>query len=395
MVKRKQRADSPMDITGFIDTELEKLRKDSLLRELRPVRPLSAREVSVGGTACLNFSSNDYLGLSWRPELREEASRWMELYGAGAGASRLVTGDIEAYGELERRIAAWKGAESALLFGSGFLANVGCLQALASGGAVIFADRLNHASLNAGCKLSGAEFKRFRHGDLGHLDELLEKSDSRKRRIIVSDTVFSMDGDVADLDALRGLSKRHGALLYLDDAHATGVFGDRGEGLATGESGTVVMGTFSKAMGSYGAYVACESKARDYLVNTCWSFIFTTALPPQVCGAISAAVGLVSSDEFKDIRSCYIERTRGLRAELRASGFDTGASATQIVPVMVGESETALRIARDLLAEGIIAVAIRPPTVPAGTSRMRINLTAAHTDQDVRRLVESLRKVAK
>ncbi len=382
-----------MDPLSFVDEELARLGSEGLLRKLRNVKPLSSREVLVDGRSCLNFSSNDYLGLAWRPELKAGAARWMDDLGAGAGGSRLVTGNFAAYQELERRIAAWKRAEAALLFGSGYLANAGCLQAIADRNSVIFADKLNHASLIAGCKLSGADFKRFAHKDYGQLAEMLGKAGPRKRKVIASDTVFSMDGDVADVAALKEVAERNGALLYLDDAHATGVFGENGEGLADGRAATIVMGTFSKAMGSYGAYVACSARMRDYLVNSCWSFIFTTALPPQVCGAVAAALDLTLSEEFKTVRASYLKKVQALTAELMTRGFDTGDTSTQIIPLMVGEPEAAVRIARTLLEEGILAVAIRPPTVPHGTSRIRINPTAAHTVDDIHRLTAALAKV--
>lgn len=378
----------------FVREFLDEAAAAGLKRSLRRLIPVSAREVETGDGRCLNFSSNDYLGLSFHPYLREEAVRWLEKYGAGAGASRLVTGTVDAMLDLEERIAAWKGAEAALVLGSGYMANVGLLAALAGRQTVLFADKLNHASLNSGCQLSGADFVRYRHNDMVHLEEMIARHADAKVKIIVSDTVFSMDGDLAHPEQLRDIARRHDCLLYLDDAHATGVFGDRGEGLACGGAAHVSMSTFSKAMGSYGACVTCSAAMKDYLINRCGPFIFSTALPPAVYGSIAAAVKLMDSDEIREARTGLWRRVERLRRELQAAGFDTGDSTTQIIPVIVGDAQRALDFSRRLLEKNILAVAIRPPTVPKGSARLRLSLNAAHTDADVDYLLESLRQIA-
>ncbi len=273
---------------AFVRKFLEDAAAANLKRSLRKIVPLSAREVLCDGQRCLNFSSNDYMGLTFHPALKEAAIEWTEKYGAGSGASRLVTGTIDAYLELEQAIADWKHSEAAMVLGSGYMANTGLIPALADRHAVIFSDKLNHASLNAGCQLSGAKFVRYHHNDMNHLRKLIARDADIPVKLIVSDTVFSMDGDVADPEELSKIAKEADALLYLDDAHATGVFGDRGEGLACGGCAHIVMSTFSKGMGSYGACAVCSAEMKEYLINRCGSFIYSTALPPGVCGSLFA-----------------------------------------------------------------------------------------------------------
>jgi len=374
----------------FVKEFLKKADAGNLRRKLRPVAPVSARECIVDGRKCIDFSSNNYLALSDHPKLKEAAVRWTNLYGAGSKGSRLVTGTFPPYMELERKIAAWKGSEASLVIGSGFLANIGAISAVADRDSAIFADKLNHASLNSGAQLSGAGFRRYRHLDLKHLEALMH-NDSPSRRIIISDTVFSMDGDLADVQALKKISHEHGAMLYLDDAHATGVFGCKGEGLASGAGDSFIsMGTFSKAMGSYGAYVACSEEMKEYLVNRCGTFVFSTALPPAAYGAIDAAVDLVQSQEYCEIRRNLLVKSAKLAEEIRWIGFDTGNTATPIIPVIAGDPEKVLRISRNLLEKGMLVVAIRPPTVPKGSARLRLSLNSAHTDSDISRLLEAL-----
>ncbi|MBN1865194.1 MAG: 8-amino-7-oxononanoate synthase [Victivallales bacterium] len=370
---------------------LVKREASGLLRCLRSVTPLSARECLVEGVsgACIDFSSNDYLGLSGRRDLVEESVIWTTRYGVGSRASRLVTGTLPEYIRLEEQIAEWKGYESALLLGSGFLANTGLIPALARRKSAVFADKLNHASLNAGCLLSGAVFRRYAHNDITALSGLLAGC-SHEDRLVVSDTVFSMDGDVPDLEGLYSVATAGGAKVYLDDAHATGVFGDGGRGLACAAVADVAMGTFSKALGCYGAYVACTHEMRDYFVNACGSFIYSTALPPGVCGAISAAVALVQTEELAVARKTLMAKSAKFAKDLRSLGFDTGNTVTPIVPVILGDAVLAMRISQILLEKGFLVVAIRPPTVPEGGSRLRISLNAVHTEEDVSRLLDSL-----
>ncbi len=386
-VRSEGRAGESLD---FIKEFLDDAEKNGNRRRLRPIVPVSDRECIVEGRKCIDFSSNNYLALAGDSRLIEESVKWTKSYGAGTGSSRLVTGTFEPYLEVERKIAAWKKTEASMIIGSGFLANTGAIPALADRNSSVFADKLNHASLNSGVILSGAEFRRYRHLDYKMLEDLI-CSDSSSRKIIVSDTVFSMDGDLADIERLRGIARAHDSILYLDDAHATGVFGDRGEGLAHAETDAdVLMGTFSKAMGSYGAYIACSAEMKEYLVNKCSSFIFSTALPPGVYGSISAAVDIVQTAEFCEIRKALHAKSAKLVCELRRLGFDTGSTASPIIPVILGDSGRVMKFSRCLLEKGILAVAIRPPTVPKGSARLRISLNAAHTEEDISRLLDVL-----
>jgi len=375
-------------------TYLEEAEVKGLRRSLREVHPISARECFVDGAdgPVLDFSSNNYLALADHTHLKEEAVRWTNLLGTGSRASRLVSGSFPELIDLERRIAQWKGTEDALIIGSGYMANTGVIPALLSRKSAIFADKLNHASLNAGCRLSGARFFRYRHNDTAALAEKLEKENGKfAETMIVSDTVFSMEGDIADIPALRKAADDAGAMLYLDDAHATGLFGDKGEGLAHGVAADIIMGTFSKAMGGYGAYIACSKVLKEYLVNRCGSFIYTTALPPGVYGAVSAAVELVQTDEFREVRRKLLEKSAKFADELKRNGFDVGNTSTPVIPVILRDTEKTVRISQNLLKKGMLAVAIRPPTVPEGTARLRISLNAEHTEEDLERLADALK----
>jgi 8-amino-7-oxononanoate synthase len=360
-------------------------------RVLRIAEPLDGGRVRIGGRELIDFSSNDYLGLSRHPALIERSRDWAARYGAGAGASRLVRGTFEAHAAVEAKLAALKGTQAALLFTSGWQANAAVLPALFAAGegpALVFADRLVHASLHHGCQAAGVRQIRFRHNDLDHLEHLLAEHEGEPgRRFILTESVFSMDGDEADIVRLTGIAERRNAFLYLDEAHATGVLGPRGMGLSSLAPGRVdlAMGTFSKAMGGFGAYVAGSRALVGYLVNACSGFVFTTAPPPAVLGAIDAALDLVPG---LDAERSHLQRLAArLRAGLAEAGIDTLASTTQIVPAVVGEEAAALESARRLEANGLLAVAIRPPTVPKGSSRLRLALTATHTEADVDRLI--------
>ncbi len=365
------------------------------LRRLAPVTPLPDGRVLRDGRVLVNFAGNDYLGLSQHPLLAERAGDWAARHGSGAGASRLVSGTSALHMAVEARIAALKGTEAALLFASGWQANATVIPALCAasdGPALLFTDRLNHASLHHGCAAAGIRQVRFRHNDLAHLDSLLTaRVDTPGLKLIVTESVFSMDGDRADIKALSALAARHNAFLYLDEAHATGVLGAGGAGLGSDAPGGVdlLMGTFSKAMGSFGAYVAGSRALCDYLANAASGFVYTTALPPPLLGAIDAALDLLPTLDAP--RARLADHGAQLRAALRAAGFDCGPSTTQIVPVILGEEERTLAISARLANAGYLTGAIRPPTVPAGTSRLRIALSAAHKSEDIAALADALR----
>lgn len=375
---------------------LDLRRRSGRLRTLRQTKRLGGGRIMVGDRELLDFSSNDYLGLIHHPLVIDRAREWAATLGAGSGASRLVTGHSEAAARIEARIARAKGAPSALLFASGWQLNASVLAALLGpdlwpdAKPVVLADKLIHASLYAGCAQAGITPKRFRHNDLGHLAALLA-AHADAPKIIVTESVFSMDGDRADLPALSRLAKEHGAVLYVDEAHATGVLGPDGMGLSVGLDIDVVMGTFSKALGGFGAYVAGSEMLTRYLVNAASGLVYATGLPPAVLGAMDAALELIPGMEAE--RRLLAKRADTLRREFQSKGLDTGPSSTQIIPVILGDETKTLEAARRLEDAGILAVAIRPPTVPPGTSRLRLTLSAAHTQDAIDTLADLLPKI--
>ena len=380
----------------LFEQELERVAAAGRRRRLRAIEPLDGGRVRLDGCELIDFSSNDYLGLSRHPALIERSQQWAARWGTGAGASRLVRGTFPAHADVEAKLAALKGTEAALLFASGWQANAAVLPALFGAAAeqgppLVFADRLVHASLHHGCQAAGVRQIRFRHNDLDHLQNLLqERAGEPGRRFIITESVFSMDGDEADVARLADIAERYGAFLYLDEAHATGVCGPHGMGLAALAPGRVdlIMGTFSKAMGSFGAYVAGSKALIDFLVNACSGFIYTTAPPPPVLGAIDAALDLVPGMDAE--RAHLHAQSERLRQALRAAGVDMALSTTQIVPALVGGEAETLAISRRLEAEGLLAVAIRPPTVPKGSSRIRFALSAVHAEADIDRLIAAV-----
>jgi 8-amino-7-oxononanoate synthase len=365
---------------------LEELRGRGLYRRLRLVEGPQGPTVTLRGRPVLLLCSNNYLGLADDPRVRDAAAEAALRWGAGAGASRLISGNMEPHRDLEARLAAFKSYEAALLFGSGYLANTGTIAALTGRGEVVFSDELNHASIVDGCRLSRAETFVYRHADLDHLARGLREAGERAS-LIVTDGVFSMDGDVAPLGALAELARRHGCRLMVDEAHATGALGRGGRGSvdAAGLSGEVdvVVGTLGKALGSYGAYVCAGRETVDLLLNTARPFIFSTAPPPPALGAAAAALELLEAEPER------VERLRAgaeeLRAGLAAEGLAPGNSVTQIVPVGVGEAELAMELCERALERGVFAQGIRPPTVPEGTSRLRFTVMATHSAEELRR----------
>jgi len=364
---------------------LASLGQDRLRRELTAVAAGDARNLRVGGRTYVNFASNDYLALRFHDALVARAREWAEVHGVGSGASRLVTGNLDLFAPIEAKVARLKDKPAALLMASGFQANAAILQALFDRSVLgaeplVFADRLNHASMHFGCKAAGVRQIRYRHGDAGHLAEVLtqHQSDSSPK-FILTESVFSMDGDVAPVPEIARLARAHDAMLIVDDAHATGILGEGGCGLSG--AADIVIGTFSKALGSFGAYVACSEGMRDYLVNRCSGLIYSTALPPPVLGAMDAALDLLSS--LEDARAHVAGLAARFREKAAALGYDTGASSTQIVPVIAGTAEAALQLSATLRAAGFWATAIRPPTVPQGGARVRLAFTAAHTEADI------------
>ena len=381
----------------FMRRRLDALRSRRLYRQLRVVRGGAEPYTEIDGRRLLNLSSNNYLGLADHLEVRAAVAT-AGIQVAGSGSSRLIAGTSPLHQTLEERLARFKGVESALLFNSGYTANVGIIPALVGPGDVVLGDELNHASLIDGCRLSRAEYKTYPHRDTTSLEEQLVaavESNLRGRRLVVTDTVFSMDGDLAPLATIAALCDRYNAMLLVDEAHATGCVGPGGRGLVAqlGLRGRVTasMSTLSKALGSFGAFVAADSLVTDYLINVSRTFIFSTALPPAVVAASLAAVHVLER-EPELVQRLQINGSF-FRRGLRQLGFDTLTSETHIVPILVGDSAKALRMAEGLQEEGILAVAIRPPTVPMGTARIRASLMATHAEADLQYALAAFAKV--
>ncbi len=365
-------------------------------RELSAYSPSSSAQIRKGVEDFINFSSNDYLNLSRSRELRLRAITFAQQFGVGSTSSRLVTGNMAAFDAIEQKLAGMIGTQSSLIFNSGYQANSAVLSALMDRhvlgmDAVVFSDRLNHHSIISGIKLAGAELRRYGHLDLDHLEDLLKKSATRKiARFIVSETLFGMDGDRADIPALIALAKKYGAFLYLDDAHAVGVLGKDGMGLAADYARQIdcIMGTFGKSFGSGGAYVACSHDLREFLVNRCGGFMFSTGLSPLIWGAIDAACDIMPDLSIE--RAKLLANADYLRNVLKPLDLNTGNSQAHIIPVIVGSANDAVDLQKFLQQQGVLCAAIRPPTVPAGTSRLRLSLTAAHKPPQIDVLVGAL-----
>jgi 8-amino-7-oxononanoate synthase len=379
-----------------IAERLDELRDRGLHRRLRLIGGPQGPRVTLDGKQVLLLCSNDYLGLANHPKVRGAAAEAAMRWGAGAGASRLISGNMQPHSRLEKRLAVFKGYESALLFGSGYLANTGTIAALAREGEVVFSDALNHASIIDGCRLSRAETFVYRHGDVEHLSWGLRKAGERAA-LIVTDGVFSMDGDIAPLSELSELSKRHDCRLMVDEAHATGAIGPGGRGsVAAAElSGEVdvVMGTLGKALGSYGAYVCAKRETTDYLLNTARSFVFSTALPPSVAAAGLAALDLLESQPERVSRLTANAKT--LRNAFACEGLEVGSAETQIVPIPVGDADTAMELCERVLEGGVFAQGIRPPTVSEGSSRLRFTVMSTHRREELERAAKLVGSAAR
>jgi 8-amino-7-oxononanoate synthase len=377
----------------MFEKEIESLENNSLIRKIVERSSPQGRLVRVGDRELINFASNDYLGLANDPRLREASSRAINTWGSGAGASRLLGGGTDLHEKLEGIIAKFKNTPAALLFNSGYAANTGAIPALATEGDAIFSDALNHASIIDGCRLSSAKLHIYRHRDMGHLEELLNKNSSLNRKLIITDTVFSMEGDLAPLKELAALALKHKTLLYTDDAHGTGVLG-KGRG-ALAEAGLghaphiIQMGTLSKAAGSVGGFIAADGNMISWLINKARPFIFSTALPPASVAASIKALELIGTEPA--LVSGLWENRSYLIKKLEAAGIDTGCSASAIIPVYCASPKEALKLAGALQEKGFYAPAIRPPTVPE--SMIRITVTKAHVRTDLEALAEALKEL--
>ncbi len=387
-----------------IEAELKKLRQEKQFRFLRCLEGATGPEIALDRRVVLNFCSNDYLGLAADPRLKVAAIEAAELYGTGAGASRLIAGNFSIHEELEEKLAQFKGTEAALLFNSGYQANIGVIPALAGEGDLIFSDELNHASLIDGCRLSNAKTVIFPHSDLNALETILKRRmlnrTADSRFLIVSESVFSMEGDLCRLTGLLALAAQYEAQIYLDEAHAVGIFGRNGTGLiehifdrefdVRSHGNLIQMGTLGKAFGSYGAFVACSRTMRDYFINKARSFIFSTALPPPVIAASLEALSIIREEPNR--RQQLWRHVAFLKDQWgHQAGCYTGASP--ICPIVIGSEEATMLTCEQLLKQGIYVQGIRPPTVPPGTSRLRLTLMASHTLGQLTQLVSALKAI--
>lgn len=377
-------------LAAFARGKLAEIDAADLTRRLRPTLRGDGLIVERGGKKLISFSCNDYLGLSRHPQVIAAAIAATETYGAGAGASRYVTGDNPLYGEVEARLARLKGTDGAIVFGSGYLANLGIIPALLGEGDLIVGDELMHACMHGGSRLSRAKILLFRHNDADHCAEILAKERTNHRHtLVMTEGVFSMDGDRAPVKSLAEIAKQHDAWLFTDDAHALGVIGDgKGSAHADKADGQVPlqMGTLSKAVGAYGGYLGADADTLDLVRHRARSLIYSTGLPPAALGAANAALALIETDAELVAKPLA-------KAQLFTSTLNLPAAMSAIVPVRLGEPKRALEAAAKLEEAGFMVVAIRPPTVPDGTSRLRVTFSAAHDDADVLRLAETMRKL--
>jgi len=381
-----------------LDKELQSLKEAGLLRTMPGVEARNVTHIRIDGRELLLMASNDYLGLSQHPQLISCGARAAEQWGAGSGSARLISGSSALFDTLEKRLADFKQTQAALVFSTGYMANIGLLSALAEKDDIIFSDELNHASIIDGCRLSRAKVSVYPHLDTGTLEAQLRQSGRYRRRIIVTDALFSMDGDIAPLPRLLELARSHDAVLIVDDAHGTGVLGPKGRGTVAHFGledcdRLVLMGTLGKALGCFGAFVAGSRVLIDYLVNRARSFIFTTAMPPSNVAVALAALDLIEQEPT--LRERLQENTDFMHRELGSLGFDLGNSQTQIIPIMAGEASTSVAMAADLMEQGIFLQAIRPPTVPKDAARLRLTVTALHTRQQLEQVVTALEKTGR
>ena len=367
-----------------------------LLRQRRMLQSPQAPHITMDGKSYLSFCSNDYLGLSNHPRLIAALQQGAQQHGVGAGAAHLVSGHFTPHHELEVTLAAFVGKPAALLFSTGYMANLGVVQALVGKGDTVYADKLNHASLNDAMLLSRAEMKRYRHSDVQHLGQLLKQTTSG-RKLIITDAVFSMDGDIAPLPEILKLCEKHDAWLLVDDAHGFGVLGEQGRGILS-HSGLdspriILMATLGKAAGVFGAFVAAEQVVIDTLINHARSYVYTTASPPALASALLESLQQIANGD--GMRGHLQRLIAHLRSSLRGLPWKLMPSNTAIQPLLIGDNHVALDLSEKLRERGIWVAAIRPPTVPQGTARLRITLSAAHRVEDVTRLVETLHELAR
>lgn len=379
----------------IISGRLEKIRAQGRYRFMRTVYGSQGAEFILDGKKVICLSSNNYLGLASHPALIQSAIEAVRKYGVGAGASRLISGNMELHLKLEEKIAAFKRAEKALLFNSGYHANVGVIQALVGKGDYIYSDELNHASIIDGARLSRATIRVYPHRDTTKLSQMIEEDSDGATKLVVTDSVFSMDGDTAPLDELVRIKERHNAILMIDEAHATGVLGSQGRGLAdklgVADKIDITMGTLGKALGCFGAYVCGRTDMIEFLINSARSFIFSTALPPPVAASALTALEILESQP--ELVEKLHRNADFMREELKNLRLPVPDGETPIIPLIIGEETKTMEICNQLLTRGVFAHGIRPPSVPQGTSRLRITVMATHTHEQLQKAASAFREV--
>ena len=386
------------NLNDHLRGELDRLRSDGLYRTLRDVASAQGPRVVIEGREYLNFSSNDYLGLANDPILKRAATVAVEEFGVGAGASRLVSGNLAPYTVLEQRLARFKNKEAAIVFGSGYTANVGTITALVGDGDMVILDKLDHASIIDGARQSGATIRVYPHKNLKKLEGILQQCDSFRRRLIITETVFSMDGDLAPLAEIVELKEKYGAWLMIDEAHATGLYAKNRRGMAEAagveDKIEITLGTLSKALGCAGGFVVGSQTLIDYLRNRARSLIYSTALPPAIVAAAGTAVDFVMSDEGHQRRDQLWRNVSEMKQGLAELGVQN-ESRSPIIPVIIGEEAAAVETSRKLFERGIFVPAIRFPTVPKGKARLRVTVTAAHDPADIKTFLKEFHELAR
>lgn len=380
-----------------LEQKLEKLREEHLFRELKSVTEALGEWVEIKGKRLLNLSSNNYLGIAGHPLLKTAAIQAVQQLGCGATSARLIVGNYELYDQVEKDLARFKDTEAALIFNSGYTANLGIIPALVGRGDIIISDKINHASIIDGIRLSGAEFLRYKHTDMADLERCLKKAEGYRRKLIITDSVFSMDGDLAPLPVIVELKEKYRAVLMIDEAHGSGIFGKNGRGLAEFYDVTdrveITMGTLGKAFGCSGAYVAGRKVLIDYLRNKARSFIFTTGLPPSVLASVQAALQVVQQENWR--REEVLAKATWVRNELIEAGFKLLNSQSQIIPILVGDNAATLEFSSRLFDVNILAMAVRPPTVPLNAARLRLTVMATHSNEELAGAVNHLKQIGR
>ena len=380
----------------FFNSILE-LKKKSLDRNLRLLTKIDTVKIKYKRKTLLNFSSNDYLGLSQNNTIKNDTIKIIKKYGIGSGSSRLVSGNFDFHEKIERELAKKKKSETTIIFSTGYLANYSILSSILSSNIfkknpIVFSDKLNHQCIYEGCKDKRINFLRFHHNDMNHLEYLLKKNKFKQNpKFILSESIFSMDGDFADIESLVNLKKKYNSFLFLDEAHATGVYGKNGFGLSLEFNNDIdcVTGTFSKAFGSFGAYGSCSKNLKSFLINKCPSFIYSTSLPFSLLASIYSGIKIIP--KLKNERKKLIKNSYFLRTMLNKEGFNIGNSQTNIIPIIIGNSKKALIISKKLEKKGFYVVPIRPPSVPPNSSRLRISITSSHSQNNIKKLFKFLK----